>query len=35
MQWLFTLSGLIVLAIGTRAASTELHRLADGNKFAA
>jgi hypothetical protein len=35
MQWLFTLSGLIVLAICTRAASTELHRLAHGNKFAA
>src|SRR5258708_39498680 len=35
MRWLFTLSGPIVLAICTRAASTELHRLAHGNKFAA
>jgi hypothetical protein len=35
MRSLFTLSGPIVLAICTRAASTELHRLAHGNKFAA
>jgi RNA polymerase sigma-70 factor (ECF subfamily) len=31
----FTLSGLIVPAIFTRAGSTELHSLAQGNKFAA
>jgi len=31
----FTLSGLIVLVICTWADSTELHSLAQGNKFAA